>query len=179
MNLGGGLQFLINSLFNVYLYIVIARFVLQIARGDFYNPASQVIAKLTNPLLKPLRRIIPGFGGLDVASIVLFFGLVAIKITVLVMLFGGGTINPGQFLLFEIFFSAQLILNFFIGVIFISVILSWIAPPGSNPFADILNQMAEPVLAPARRLLPPMGGLDFSPMIVLFLLYFIKITFGL
>lgn len=179
MNLGGGLQFLFNSIFNIYLYIVIARFVLQIARGDFYNPVSQTIARMTTPLLKPLRRIIPGFGGVDVACLVLFFGLVVIKITLLVLLFGGGQIAPVQLLIFALFSSAQLILNFFIGVIFISVILSWIAPPGSNPFADILNQLAEPVLGPARRVLPPMGGLDFSPMIVLFLLYFIKITFGL
>src|SRR5690606_21343656 len=128
--------------------------------------------RLTTPLLRPLRRIIPGFGGVDLACIVLFLGLVAVKIALLVGLFGGGSIAPMQFLVLLLYFSAQLLLNFFIGVIFISVILSWIAPPGSNPFADILNQMAEPVLGPARRVLPPMGGLDFSPMIVLFLLYF-------
>ncbi|MEX1033742.1 MAG: YggT family protein [Cellvibrionaceae bacterium] len=178
MNVGGGLQFLFTTLFNLYLYIVIARFVLQLARADFYNPVSQLIAKITSPLLRPLRKVIPGFGGIDIACMVLFLGLVLLKIFLIGILFGQSQVLGPQIVVYTLFSAASTIINFFIAVIFISVILSWIAPPG-HPLGDILRQMAEPVLGPARRILPPMGGLDFSPMIVLLLLYFVKVTFGL
>jgi len=72
-----------------------------------------------------------------------------------------------------------ILLNFYMFCIFISVIMSWIAQGHYNPFADLLRQITEPVMAPARRLLPPMGGMDFSPIIVLLLISTIKILFYL
>lgn len=186
MNLSGGFYFLFDTIVNLYLYIVIARFVLQVVRADFYNPVSQFIVKATSPLLLPMRKIIPGIGGIDVASIVLLYGLVIVKLLLTGLLFGVDPLLGPQVVVYaltgigSITGMAGLVINFFIFVIFIMVVLSWLAMAGGhNPMADIVRQMAEPVLAPARKIIPPMGMLDLTPMIVLLVLYFIKIVFGL
>ena len=180
MNLTGGFYFLFDTLVDLYLYIVIARFVLQIVRADFYNPVSQFVVKATSPLLMPLRKIIPGFGGVDVACIVLLYLLVVVKGLLIGLLFNQPQLLSPAVAIFAIINCASLIINFFIFVIFIMVILSWIAFAGGyNPVADIVRQLAEPVLAPARKVIPPIGMFDLTPMVVLLILYFIKIVFGL
>jgi YggT family protein len=158
--------------------LVLARFILQVVRADFYNPVSQFIVRATSPVLTPMRRVIPGFGGLDIACLVLLVLLVIIKIG-LVWVLRELPWYPLSFILFVVKSLANSILNFFIFTIFISVILSWIVQGSYNPAADIIRQLTSPVLDPARKLLPPMGGLDFSPMIVLLGLWAIKIFFGL
>lgn len=181
MNLSGGFYFLIDTIVNLYLYIVIARFVLQVVRADFYNPISQFIVKATSPLLIPMRKVIPGIGGVDVASIVLLYLLVIAKILLIGLIFGQGQVLNPAIAVWALIECASLVINFFIFVIFIMVVLSWLAMAsgGYNPVADIIRQMAEPVLAPARKIIPPMGMLDITPMVVLLVLYFIKIVFGL
>jgi len=181
MHVNNAFLFLVTTLFDIYISVVLARFILQMVRADFYNPVSQFIVKATNPLLVPLRKIIPGFGGLDVASLVLFTGLIVIKMAIVLLLFYGAHSLPIlQLLVLFLQSAANTIINFFLFVIFVSAILSWVAAAGGyNPFADILNQIAEPVLAPARKILPPMGGLDLSPMLVMIAMIFIKQLFGL
>ena len=194
MNVSGAFYFLFSTLFDIYISIVLARFILQLVRADFYNPVSQFIVKATNPLLIPSRRIIPGFGGLDIASLVVFVLLIVIKIALTVHVFGVAPQYPNPllisyfqqpspllFILLTLLTVATTIINFFLFVIFVSAILSWVTAAGGgyNPFADILRQMAEPVLAPARKIIPPMGGLDISPMLVILAIYFIKQLFGL
>ena len=165
----------------VDMSIVLARFILQLVKADFYNPVSQFIVKATSPVLNPLRRTIPGVGGMDLASIVLLVALAMLKLALVLYVFNGFPFHPIQFFLITLQSLANTIINFFLFVIFISAIFSWImvAGGGYNPFADILRQMAEPVLAPARRLIPPIGGLDISPMIVMMILLFVKQLFGL
>ncbi|MAR90786.1 MAG: hypothetical protein CML06_07870 [Pseudomonadales bacterium] len=182
MNVSGAFLFLINTLFDIYISIVLARFILQMVRADFYNPVSQFIVKATNPLLFPLRRIVPGFGGLDIASLILFVALIIIKLVVYIYVFHAfPPLGPLQMLILTLMSMANTIINFFLFVIFVAAILSWVAAAGGgyNPIADILHQIAEPVLAPARKVIPPMGGLDISPMLVMILLIFIKQLFGL
>lgn len=182
MHVNDAFLFLVMTLFDIYISIVLARFILQMVRADFYNPVSQFIVKATNPLLIPLRKIIPGFGGLDVASLVLFVAIVVVKLGVYIFVFHDvGTVNPVALFIFFLRSVGNTVLNFFLFVIFVSAILSWVtaASGGYNPFADILNQIAEPVLAPARKVIPPMGGLDISPMLVILALIFIKQLFGL
>ena len=182
MNVSGAFLFLVTTVFDIYISIVLARFILQMVRADFYNPVSQFIVKATNPLLIPLRKIVPGFGGLDIASLVLFVLIIAVKLGLYVFVFHDP--GPVQVLPLVIFFiksMANTIINFFLFVIFVSAILSWVTAAGGgyNPFADILNQIAEPVLGPARKIIPPMGGLDISPMLVMIGLIFVKQLFGL
>jgi len=180
MNFSGGFYFLFDTLANLYLYIVIARFVLQMVRADFYNPVSQFIVKATSPLLVPMRKIIPGIGGVDVASIVLLYLLVVVKLVIMGLLFNLPQLVSSAVALYALMNCASLIINFFMFVIFIMIILSWLAMAGGyHPIADIIRQMAEPLLGPARKIIPPIGMFDISPMVVLLLLYFIKIVFGL
>lgn len=180
MYIHNAFEFLFLTLFDVYIFLVIARFVLQIVRGDFYNPLSQVIVKATSPLLLPLRKVIPGFGRIDVASIVLLLLVVIVKLLLFLFLFRSGSFNAVGFIIFLLLSLGNSVVNFFMLVIFASAILSWIAMGGGyNPFFDILRQMSDPVIQPVRRFIPPLGMIDISPMVVILGLYFIKILFGL
>ena len=181
MNTGAALFFVIDTVFNFYAFIVLARFLLQMVRADFYNPISQFTVKATNPVLVPLRRIIPGLGGVDVAAIVLIVLLMVLKVITFYFLgLLGIPLEPLYIAIITGKETASLILNFFTFTIFIQVILSWVAQGQyGNPMVEILNQVTEPVLGPFRKLIPPMGGMDFSPMVALLVLYVIKILFGL
>ncbi len=159
------LIYIVQTLGSLYLLIVLLRFILQLVRADFYNPLSQFTVKATQPLLKPLRRVIPGFGGLDLASLALAI-LVQLVLMVVVILIAGA--NPAavglQLLVWAIIAVTSLFLKIFFFAMIISVILSWVAPGSYNPGAQLVNQICEPLLAPFRRLLPNLGGLDISPI---------------
>ena len=156
--------YVLQTLGSLYLLIVLLRFVLQLVRADFYNPLSQFAVKATQPLLKPLRRIIPGFGGLDLASLLLAI-LVQLVIMALTLLLAYGTTgNPLQLLVWAVIGVTSLFLKIFFFAVIISVILSWVAPGSYNPGAQLVNQICEPLLAPLRKLLPNLGGLDISPI---------------
>jgi len=178
MNPIGAFVFIWKYIIDIYVIIVLARFILQVVRADFYNPTSQFIVKATTPILKPLRRIIPGIGGIDVAAIVLMVALVIIKWGVLKTI-KGSPLDILDFSFVILQSMAIIVLNFYMFCIFINIIMSWIAQGNYNPFADLVRQIIEPVMAPARRLLPAMGGMDFSPILVLLLISTIKILFSL
>ena len=156
--------YVIQTLGSLYLLIVLLRFILQLVRADFYNPLSQFIVRATKPLLNPLRRVIPGFGGVDFASLVLaiLVQLVLMIVTLTLMGYGvGGYIL--QLLVWSVIAVTSLFLKVFFFALIISVILSWVAPGSYNPGAQLINQICEPMLMPFRRLLPNLGGLDISP----------------
>ncbi|WP_275546878.1 MULTISPECIES: YggT family protein [unclassified Pseudomonas] len=159
------LIYIIQTLGSLYLLIVLLRFILQLVRADFYNPLSQFIVKATQPLLTPLRRIIPGFAGLDLASLVLAILVQLLLMVVTLTLMG---YNVGGFILQLLVWSmigvTSLFLKVFFFALIISVILSWVAPGSYNPGAQLVNQICEPLLAPFRKLLPNLGGLDISPI---------------
>ena len=159
------LIYIIQTLGSLYLLIVLLRFILQLVRADFYNPLSQFIVKATQPLLTPLRRIIPGFAGLDLASLVLAILVQLLLMVVTLTLMGynvGGFI--AQLLVWSVIGVTSLFLKVFFFALIISVILSWVAPGSYNPGAQLVNQICEPLLAPFRKLLPNLGGLDISPI---------------
>lgn len=167
--------YLVDALFGIYLLLVLLRFVLQLARADFYNPISQFLVKATNPPLKPLRRVIPRVGGIDLASVVLLIGLQMLALWLIHLAAGRGVSPEGLFVL-SIADLLSLTLNMFLVTILVQVILSWVGPGGGyNPLTSILYSLNEPLLAPARRLLPPMSGIDFSPLVVLILIQLTKI----
>lgn len=180
MNTQGALLFLIYYAFDAYIFLVLTRFLLQLVRADFYNPVSQFVVKATNPPLKPLRKIIPGYGGVDVAALVLVIALVIGKILAIQFISAGVvSVAPLYFLLFALKEIARLMLGYIFWSILARVILSWVAPDPYNPIVRIVTQITEPVMAPARKLLPPMGGFDLSPIIVLLLIQFLQVLFGL
>ncbi|MCP4994421.1 MAG: YggT family protein [Gammaproteobacteria bacterium] len=167
------LVFLLQVLFGAYTLLVMLRFLLQWLRADFYNPVSQFIVKATTPALKPLRRIIPGFKGVDVASILLMILLKAIELSLTLLITGQG-LNPLLALAWAVPELVTLLINVFLFAIFIQVIISWISPGQYNPATNLLYSLTEPLLKPARRYIPPMGGLDLSPMAVMIILVLIK-----
>ena len=160
-------NYLINTLCDLYLMVVLLRIWLQLARADFYNPVSQFVLKATNPVLTPLRRFIPGFFGIDMAALVLALVIVALKLTLLQALFSNTS--------FGLYWIAQIPLTvikkagiMLFGVLIIRALLSWVSQ-GNNPIEYLMFQLTEPLLAPIRRFIPAMGGLDLS-MLVLFII---------
>ena len=157
--------YLLQTLGSLYLLIVLLRFILHLVRADFYNPLSQFILRATQPLLKPMRQVIPSVMGLDLASLVLAIAvqLLLMAVTLILMGYGVGDYFP-EILVWAIIGVTSLFLKVFFFALIISVILSWVAPGGNNPAALLINQICEPLLAPIRRMLPSMGGLDISPI---------------
>lgn len=159
--------FLIHTFISLFFFFVLMRFLLQVMRADFYNPFSQACVKITNPFLKPLRMLIPGLWGIDLASIVLLFIVQLIHAEVLGLLAKGELINVASVLVFSIFGT----LNYITWIIFVCaivlVVASFIAPFSSHPILMLMRQFLQPLLNPFQRFLPPMGGLDFSIMFLL------------
>lgn len=165
---------LVQTLGGLYLLAILLRFLLQIARADFYNPFTQAIVKVTDPAVRIFRRFVPGYRGVDFASLVLAF-IVQCIATALLITFSGFTI-PGVALL--VTWSALGLLSFVLNIYFwsmiVSIIASFIAPYSAHPALSLIRQLTEPLMAPFRRLLPSMGGLDLSPIFVFLALQIIR-----
>lgn len=155
----------VKTLVGLYLLLVVLRFLLQLVRADFYNPISQFIVKATNPLLIPLRRIIPGFGGIDLASIILAVVIQALAIVFILLLYGVG-IDIAVVAAWSFVGILGLILKVYFWGLLITVIASWIAPGSYNPALILINQILEPAMKPIRNMMPDLGGLDISPIIM-------------
>lgn len=162
--------YILQTIGSFYLLIVLLRFILQLVRADFYNPLSQFIVRATHPILKPLRRIIPSLGGLDLASLVLALIVQFVLMALTLMLMGVGISDPLLILVWSIIGVTALLLKVFFFALIISVILSWVAQGTHNPAALLVNQICEPLLMPIRRILPNLGGLDLSPIVAFLIL---------
>lgn len=155
---------LIGSLGTLYLTIIMLRFLFQVVRADFYNPLSQFIVRATNPLLLPLRKIVPGIGGLDLASLVLALLFHWIIIQLLALAGFGTFVSPVNALIWAFIGTVSLVLNIFFVALLVMIIASWVAPMSSHPVLMLIHQLVEPAMAPFRKIIPPMGGLDITPI---------------
>ena len=162
--IGNAATFIVEFTFGIYALIVMLRLLFQLLRADFYNPLSQAIVKLTNPPLRVLRRIVPGMFGIDTASVVLILGLKATELWLRYTL-GGASTSVGGLVVLTVGEVLGLLANIFLFAIIIQVVISWINPGAHNPVTSLIHSLTEPLLRPLRRLLPPAGGLDFSPMV--------------
>ena len=171
-NVPGALIFLVNTLLSLYGMVVLLRFVLQLVRADFYNPLSQFVVKATNPLLKPLRRIIPGFRGIDVAALLLAYAVAVVTVFALVAIAGAQLAVP-MLLVYAALKSVVWLIQLYFFTILVQVILSWVSQ-GWNPVAAVLYSVNGPLLRPFQRLLPPLGGIDLSPLFAIILLQFVS-----
>ena len=179
------LTFIITTLFDLYILLVLLRFMLQMFRADFHNPVSQVIVKLTAPPLKYLRRGIPSISGQDVAAIVLCLAVTYVKFVLLRLLdteavsinntiaFIGSVSYPGL-LIYSVADLISLFLSIFLIAILIQVVLSWISPSNYNPVIGLVNSLATPALRPIQKLIPPIGGLDISPLFAMLAIVVVK-----
>lgn len=175
------LAFIITTLFDLYILLVLLRFILQMLRADFYNTVSQFIVKMTTPPLKLLRRFIPGVMGQDTAAIVLclliiyakFMLLRTLDIPVVAIADVGAPIGlvsyPGLFI-YSIADLVSLFISVFLVATIIQVVISWIKPGQYNPVIGLVNSITAPILRPIQKRLPPMGGFDFSSMVAILIL---------
>lgn len=169
--------FLISALFSLYIYAVMLRFLLQWVKADFYNPICQFLMRVTNGPLVPLRRIIPGWFGLDWAAVVLMFVL-SLLCTLLLSWMKLGIIPPFSFLLIaSVMRLVTAILNLYFFAIIARALASWFThnPYHAHPILEILHKLTEPLLSPARRIIPPIAGVDLSPIAVLLLIQAINV----
>ena len=159
--------FLISIVFDLYVFIVLARILLAYHRLDFHNPVSRTVVRLTDPLLVPLRRLIPGWAGIDWAAVLLLVGLELVAVTVLHVIVLGAPPTASVLAVWSLVRAFQALINLLMFVVFVRVLLSWIGPQGYNPAVAVIFGLTEPLMRPVRRRLPPLEGLDLSPMVVL------------
>ena len=174
---GAAGAFLVQTIFGIAILIVMLRFLLQLVKADFYNPASQLIVRATQPILAPMRRIIPGVGGIDLSSIVLMLVLQMLETGLLKAMgaYALFNVSTAGLLVWAIADLVELATFVFIFSLIVQVILSWLSPGAYNPMVGLLYSFNEPILRPARRVLPSTSGLDFSPLIALIFLNLIQI----
>lgn len=170
------LVYLVQTVLGLFLIAMLLRFLLQLVRADFYNPICQFVVKLTNPLVVPLRRILPGYGGIDFASLVLAIVLQMAGIAIVFLLSRGAIPPLPSLILGAVLGVLALLVQFYFFALLAMIILSWVAQGSRHPAIHLLYQITEPVMAPFRKLLPPMGGLDFSPIIVFILINVLQIV---
>ena len=166
---------LVNTAVGLALIVFLLRLILQLVRADFYNPICQTIVKVSNPLVLPLRRVLPPLGRIDSASLLIAFAIQALGIVLLCRLLFGGIPNPAQVLIWSVIGLAAAVVNFYFFAIIGSIILSWVAQGSYNPGAQLLYQVTEPVMAPFRKLVPPLGGLDLSPIFVFLVINVVEV----
>jgi len=170
------LAYVVQTFLSLYLVAMLLRFLLQLVRADFYNPISQFLVKVTNPLVIPVRRVIPGFAGMDIASLLLSVLLQMASIAALVFIKYNAVPGPGLLLAGGCIGVIALLVNIYFFALLAMIILSWVAAGSRHPAIFLLHQITEPVMAPFRKMLPPMGGMDFSPILVFILINIIQIA---
>lgn len=166
-----------NALGGLYLLAILLRFLLQLARADFYNPVSQAVVRVTDPMVRVFRTVVPGYRNIDFAALVLAFVVEGIAIYVLILLYGGGFPGVGFLVTWSVLGVVYFIINIYWYAIIASIIMSFVMLFSGNmnphPILLLVWQLTDPVMAPFRKIIPPMGGLDFSPIFVFILLRFI------
>ena len=167
--------FLVETLSGLYIFALMLRFLLQWLEADFYNPISQFLVKLTHPPLRRLRRVIPSIGPFDTASLALMLALQALDLY-LVATLQQFQLSPASLGLAAFAQLLELLYDIFFYAILISAVLSWFAPRGYNPAIALLHSLTEPPLRAVRSVLPPMGGVDLSPLLALIALQFAKMV---
>ena len=168
--MGTSAALVFSTLTGIYLLAVLLRFLLQVAKADFYNPVSQAVIKITDPMVRVLRSVIPGYKGIDFSSLVLAFAIEVVAICVLIILYGG-TIPGAGFIITWAFVGVVLfIVNIYYYAILASIIMSFVmmfsGSTNPHPLLLLVWQLTEPSMAPVRKIIPSMGGLDFSPIFI-------------
>lgn len=177
MNATAAFIYLISTITDLYVTALLLRLLLQWVKADFYNPLSQFLIKVTNPVLVPARRLIPSIGRLDTASVVVMLLLELLQLIVISLI--SQTKFGFQFLL--LFAIRKLLITLlltYLVLIIARVIVSWIASQSRHPLIPLIYQLTEPVLRPFGKILPPLGGVDLSPLFALIALRFLLLLLG-
>ncbi len=177
MNPSGALIYLISTLTDLYVTAIMLRLLLQWVRADFYNPLCQFLVRITNPVLKPARRLVPSIGKLDTASVVVMILMELLQLIIINQL---GHLSFGASFLFLYTIRKLLIILLFTYIVLViaRVIVSWIAGHSQHPMIPLIYQLTEPLLRPIARVIPPIGGIDLSPLFALIALRFLLLLLG-
>lgn len=160
--------YLVDVLFSLALYVVLLRFWMQWVRADFRNELGQFVITITNPLVMPLRKIIPSIKTIDTATLLLAYLFALVKIVALLALTYGVSLAAlfPSVLITALGILLQSTIYLFMAAIFIGIVASWVAPQSYHPILMVARSIGEPILAPARRIIPPIAGVDLSPILV-------------
>ena len=183
---GSALAQIFNTIAGLYLLFVVARFLLQLAKADFYNPISQAVFRATDPVVRIFRSFIPGYRGIDFSSLILAFIVQFIAISVTILLYGGAIPSIGFIITWSFIGVLNFIILFYYYALIASIVMSFVMMFSGNmnphPILLLVWQITEPIMAPFRKVIPPMGGLDFSPIFIFLIIglirNFIYQTFG-
>jgi len=173
-NATNAFAYLVGTLVDLFVIAVLLRLLLQWVRADFYNPVCQFLIKVTNPLLVPLRRVVPAVGRLDTAAVVLMLALEILG-GLLIGLIGSSLPGLANLLLYSVFRLAHILLSTYFFLIIVEVILSWVGGRLRHPVIPLVYQLTEPVLRPFRRIVPPIAGIDLSPLLALIVIRFLML----
>ncbi|MFO7762654.1 MAG: YggT family protein [Wenzhouxiangellaceae bacterium] len=176
-SVGNAFGFLVETLFSLYIAALMLRVLLEAVGADYYNPVSQVLITVTQPLVGPLARIIPRMGRFNSAAVVLLVILQTISV-VLVMAISGFAADPLQALVIALFRLVRMLLVMYMVLIIAEVILSWVGGGMRHPIIPLIYQLTRPVLQPIRRVIPSIGGLDLSPLVAIIAIQFLMILIG-
>jgi YggT family protein len=161
------LIFIAETIFELYVLCFVLRFVLQATRADFHNPLSQLIVRVTNPIVVPLRRLVPGYRGLDMSSVIVVVILELIATAVLFPVKTGVALTAGGLFYFALLRTVMTVLRMYVFAVLIYALMSFVNPGTYNPLTSVLASVSEPLLRPVRRIIPPIAGLDLSPLFVI------------
>jgi YggT family protein len=164
-NLLGAGVFLIQTFAGLYLILLLLRFLMQVSRVDYYNPICQAIVKVTDAPVKPLKKILPAIRGVDFATLFVALVVQLLAVSLVMFLSGGYAFHP-VYIAWSLVGLISAIFKIYYFSLIVMVIASWIAPYSNHPAMALVHQLTEPICAPARKLLPPMGGMDFSIILV-------------
>jgi YggT family protein len=164
--LANPLEFLVTTLFSLYILAVMLRFLLGAVRADFYNPVSQFLVRITNPLLLPIRKVIPSIGSFDTSALLLMLLLQLLSLSLIVLL-RGISVSIVTLLVMSVGELVILTINVFMFAIVIQVILSWVNPGSYNPVTALLYSITSPIMRPIQRLIPTISGIDLSPLVAI------------
>lgn len=170
--------FLIQTLVHLYLVVIMLRVLLEATRADFYNPVVQILVRLTDPLVRPVAKLVPNAGRINMAAIIVLYVIQLLGL-LLVAMISGRNPDPLVLALLSVRELLRMLLTLYIILIIIGVILSWVGHNVRHPFVPLVFQLTDPVLAPIRRVLPSLGGLDLSPLVALIGIQFLIILLGL
>ena len=171
------ISYLVGTLIDLYIAAVLLRLLLQWARADFYNPVCQFLVKVTNPVIVPMRRVIPSIKRLDTASVVLMLVLEFFSVWVASRI-SSNPLGAEQIMIFSLVKLVSTLLMTYFFLIIASVILSWVGAQMRHPVIPLVYQLTEPVLRPFRRIIPPIAGIDLSPLFALITLRFLLLLIG-
>ncbi len=176
-NGANALSYLVGTVLDLYVTAVMLRLLLQWVRADFYNPVCQFLVKVTNPLLRPLRRVVPAVGRLDTASVTLMLGLELISVWIASRI-SANPLGAAEIALFSLTKLAATLLMTYFFLIIVAAVLSWVGARARHPVVPLVFQLTEPVMRPIRRVIPPIAGIDLSPLFALIGIRFFLLLLG-